>query len=208
MVNYQQGKIYKIECNATGKVYIGSTCKKTLAERLSQHRSSYNSYLDGRSRYMSSFEIIEEGDYTIILIELYPCDSKDELFSRERFWTNQIVCINKIKNQGLQIELGQQQYSKQHNQIYYQANKTQILEKQKDFYKENKNKINESTKKYYIKNNERILQQCKQYRESNRDKILEKHDCEICGGKYVNSSKARHLKSKKHIEKMLEAIEK
>jgi hypothetical protein len=40
---------------------------------------------------MSSFEIIEEGDYTIILIELYPCDSKDELFSRERFWTNQIV---------------------------------------------------------------------------------------------------------------------
>ena len=37
MVNYQLSKIYKIVCNITGKIYIGSTTKKYLAERLAQH---------------------------------------------------------------------------------------------------------------------------------------------------------------------------
>ena len=27
MVNYKQAKIYKIECNITGKIYIGSTSR-------------------------------------------------------------------------------------------------------------------------------------------------------------------------------------
>ena len=41
MVNYEKGKIYKIVCNTTGEIYIGSTTKQTLAQRLSQHVSQY-----------------------------------------------------------------------------------------------------------------------------------------------------------------------
>ena len=38
-----------------------------------------------------------------------------------------------------------------------------------------------------------------QYRQNNKKLINEKHNC-ICGGKYTNSSKAQHSKTKKHCE--------
>ena len=50
MPNYQNGKIYKIVCNITGLVYIGSTIEN-LTERLWGHVYHYNSYLDGKRRY-------------------------------------------------------------------------------------------------------------------------------------------------------------
>jgi hypothetical protein len=37
MVNYELAKIYKIVCNKTGMVYIGSTCQRLLSQRLSGH---------------------------------------------------------------------------------------------------------------------------------------------------------------------------
>ncbi len=55
IVNYQQGKIYKIEAN--GLKYIGSTCEPTLARRLAQHKGSYKSWLRGNKKtsYGTSF---------------------------------------------------------------------------------------------------------------------------------------------------------
>ena len=40
MVNYQNGKIYRIVCNTTDEVYIGSTVI-TLSKRLAKHNSDY-----------------------------------------------------------------------------------------------------------------------------------------------------------------------
>jgi hypothetical protein len=119
MVNYQQGKIYKIECNVTDKVYIGSTCKNTLAERLAQHVGNYKCYLNGKSNYVSSFEILQNRNYDIVLIESYPCNSKDELHARERHWCNELECVNQRKNQGMYNELGEKGYKKQ----YHEKNK-------------------------------------------------------------------------------------
>ena len=107
MIDYQQGKIYKIECNVTGKVYIGSTCEPILARRLAGHIKNYKRYLNGKSNYVSSFDVLQNGNYDIVLIESYPCNSKDELHARERYHTNNIDCVNKIKNQGMYIELGE-----------------------------------------------------------------------------------------------------
>ena len=178
MVNYQQAKIYKIECNISKKIYIGSTCKKTIAERMSQHRSDYKHYLNDNFHYVSSFDIIKDEDYDIILIESYPCNSKDELYSRERYWTNELDCINRYKNQGLQIELGEKEYKKE----YYEQNKDKILKYHEEYYEANK----EFFKEYF-----------KEYRDINKDKINEKHKCE-CGGLYTNSNKAQHTKTNKH----------
>ena len=97
MVNYQQGKIYKIVDNTNGNVYIGSTCKKTLAERLSGHKARYNAWKlrPHNNSPMTSFKILENMNYDIMLIENYPCKSKDELFAREAYHINTIPCINK-----------------------------------------------------------------------------------------------------------------
>jgi len=119
MPDYQLGKIYKIECNVTEKVYIGSTCEPTLARRLTKHLTNYKRYLNGTYSYVSSFDVLQNRNYDIVLIESYPCNSKDELHARERYHTNNIDCVNKIKNQGMYIELGEKGYQKQ----YHEKNK-------------------------------------------------------------------------------------
>ena len=45
MVNYKYGKIYKITDNTTNKIYIGSTCKYYLSQRLAWHVQGYMKYL-------------------------------------------------------------------------------------------------------------------------------------------------------------------
>ena len=157
MPDYQQGKIYKIECNVTGKVYIGSTCEPTLARRLAGHITNYKRYLKGTYHYVSSFDVLQNGNYDIVLIESYPCDTKDELHARERYWTNNIDCVNKIKNQGMHHEIGEKGYQKQ----YYNDNKDKIIEKSKEYYNDNKDKIIEKSKEFYNDNKDKIIEKRK-----------------------------------------------
>ena len=132
MVNYKQGKIYKIECNVTGLIYIGSTCKKKLSGRMTEHRSKYKKYLNYKGKYYSSFKVMENKDYDIILIEDYPCKSKDQLFARERYYTNEIECVNICKNQGCYLQLGRTEYMKDYNKEYYEVNVDTIKAKQNE----------------------------------------------------------------------------
>ena len=58
MVNYQNSKIYRIVDNSNGNVYYGSTCERTLAQRLTKHKAVYNQYLKGNYTFVTSFTII------------------------------------------------------------------------------------------------------------------------------------------------------
>jgi hypothetical protein len=93
--DYSQGKIYKIVCNKTGLVYIGSTCK-TLDERLKQHEYDAKRYLDKKSnKFVSSIYIIISNDYKMELIENYSCNHKKELETKEYYYiTNLEGCVN------------------------------------------------------------------------------------------------------------------
>jgi hypothetical protein len=177
MVNYKQGKIYKIECNVTGLIYIGSTCKKKLSGRMTQHRSAYKKYLNRKGKYYSAFIVMENNDYDIILIEDFPCNSKDQLFARECYYTNEIECVNIYKNQGLCLELGKKQYTNIYNKAYYK-------DCRKEYYKE-----------YREKNIDEI---------SSRQN--EKFACS-CGGKYIYAYRSKHLKTKKHLKYLDEQTE-
>ena len=55
----------------------------------------------------------------------------------------------------------------------------------------------EYKKQHRIDNKEHYLEYDKRYRIDNKEVINKKYDCQ-CGGKYTLSSKARHLKTKKH----------
>lgn len=173
MVNYDNGKIYKIVCNTTGKVYIGSTTKKYLSQRLAKHKADYKRYLNGLEGYITSYEILKNGNYDMILIESFPCNSKDELFSRERYYTNTIDCVNKVKNQGIVKELGKKEYKKQ------------------------------TDKKYRENNQEKIKKMYKEYRQKNletiKTKAIQKFTCE-CGSTCSKTNKAAHTKSNKHLK--------
>jgi len=181
MPNYQNGKIYKIVCNNTNKQYIGSTCFD-LSSRLQQH-----TYFP--SNHCVSKEIIEEGNYDIILVENYPCNNKEELEKRERHYIETLNCINVVIPGRTKKE-------------WYKDNKEHISEKAKEYYEDNKEHFSERAKEYYEANKELLLEQNKEYREANRDKLnerqKEKFNCE-CGGRYTRVHKKRHLNSKKHL---------
>ena len=73
---------------------------------MSEHRSAYRKHMKGKQKNLSSFKVMENNDYNIILIEDFPCKSKDQLFARERYYTNTIECVNIRKNQGCILEIG------------------------------------------------------------------------------------------------------
>ena len=56
MPDYKQGKIYKIEpiCDhEPHEIYIGSTTKKYLSQRLQQHKNDYKRFLNNKANNFS-----------------------------------------------------------------------------------------------------------------------------------------------------------
>lgn len=101
MPDYSNGKIYKLVCNITRKIYYGSTTQK-LSGRKGGHLSDYKRYTkDNTIHKCASIEIIKNNDFDIILVESYPCKNKDELRQREQFYIENNICVNKINAFGL-----------------------------------------------------------------------------------------------------------
>ena len=142
MVNYQNSKIYKIVCNTTGLIYIGSTAEPTLARRLAKHREDYKRYLIGKHNYITSYKILENTNYDIILLEIYPCNTKDELHARERYYIESNECVN--KNIPARTHIDYVKYQK----LYREQNKNKIEEKQKQYNEAHKNEIKNYQKQY------------------------------------------------------------
>jgi hypothetical protein len=138
---YVRGKIYKLVCNKTDLVYVGSTCEARLCRRLAGHVSKYKSYINSNGCYVSSFRIIENGDYQILLLEECPCESKDQLKAKEAKYICEMDCVN-INIPG--------RTQKQ----YRDANK----DKAKEYYHKNQDKIKKHKEVYYKKNKDRLSQ--------------------------------------------------
>lgn len=88
------GKVYKIVCNITHEIYIGSTSQSSLNRRLSLHKSNLKQCIKGNkfNRPLSSHKILERGDFYIDLIE--ECN-KEELLMKERYYIENLACVNK-----------------------------------------------------------------------------------------------------------------
>ena len=84
MNKFQNAKIYKIIDNTSDLIYIGSTCK-TLNQRLKQHEYNFKCFKLGKTNNVTSFKIIENNDYKIELIKLFPCENKQQLNIAEGF---------------------------------------------------------------------------------------------------------------------------
>ena len=121
MVNYENSKIYKIVDNTNDNIYIGSTTK-LLCQRLAGHRTNYELYKNKGLKYITSFKILENGDYDIVLLLNYPCNSKEELHAKERYYIETLSCVNKnIPGRSI----------KERMKLYYADNKEEISEKRR-----------------------------------------------------------------------------
>lgn len=101
MVSYNNGKIYKIEPisnGVEGDVYIGSTTKEYLSQRLASHKHDYKRWKNGKAGKTFSYEIFDKYGFEnchIVLLELVNVNSKDELLAREGFFMKSMPCVNK-----------------------------------------------------------------------------------------------------------------
>ena len=202
MPDYSQGKIYKIECNVTGLVYIGSTCEPTLARRLAKHRGNYIRWKKDNTKenYVTSFQVLENDNYEIILIETFPCKSKDELHSKEKFYIKNNDCVNKYIPSRTRQEYRQDNIERinayERSDERKQRNKELYLEhrkeKIKEYYELNKDKINEYKKEYYGLNKDKINEYQKEYKRK-------EYTC-VCGKVVQMRSKLNHFKTLQHNE--------
>ena len=136
MVNYGNGKIYKIvRLSDDVVVYVGSTTKQYLSSRLVEHKNM-SKYKPNRRVYKSISENGGWENHEIVLIEPCICNSRDELHKKEREF---VVFLKPIGN--------------------FQIPARTKLEYSKVYYYENKMRENEKSMKYYYQNKDRILLQ-------------------------------------------------
>lgn len=175
VVNYENGKIYRIESNQCEKFYIGSTAEPRLCRRLAKHMSNYRDYKAEKpsSRYMTSYEILQYNDARIILIESYPCKNKDELQAREEHYLQAFK--NQIVNKYAAF-LTEQEYKEQ----------------KKEYHEKNRDKHLIKMKEHYITNRDKYLIQMKEYRS-------QQVRCEYCNKSYSKCNYCTHIKTAKHI---------
>ena len=79
MPNYQHGKIYKMVSLVDDYFYIGATTIR-LSQRRAQHKNESNRYLD--RAMCAHFNNIGWNNCRIVLLENYPCESKEELMKK------------------------------------------------------------------------------------------------------------------------------
>ena len=172
MVNYEFAKIYKIVDNTNGNIYIGSTCEPTLARRLAGHRRNYKGYLEYKYHFVSSFDVLKNDNYEIVLLEeCKDITTKDQLHKRERFYIEHNICVNKL----IPTRTDKEYYenNKERYKQYRQDNKDLISEYKKEYRQDNKEKISEYNKQYNQDNKEKILERQKQYNQDNNEKKME-----------------------------------
>ena len=205
MVDYK-GKIYRLVCNNTGQQYIGSTTQ-SLSQRLGGHKAAYKMFLEGkRIKKLTSFSILSENNFEIILIEDYPCENKNQLERRERHFIETIECVNKVKPAQTREELLEwhKQYTKEHaaelkeyNQQYRKEHQEELAKSKIEFYQEHKEEILKYQSDYYQEHKEEKLKYSRDYGQKHKEELAALTICE-CGGQYQHKHKARHLKSIKH----------
>ena len=164
MPNYQNGKVYKIINPQNEVIYIGSTVEK-LCRRFSKHKHRDNGN-------------------KIILLENYPCNSKEELCMKEQ---EHIESHENLLNQmrAYNSEEYYKKYIKEYYEIWRENNKEKKSEYNSTYRLNNIDKVNEAVRK------------C-------REKYDKKITCE-CGCEIRKYDMIRHKKTKKHI-KFIESI--
>lgn len=179
MPNYQNSKIYRLTCNDPELFYYGATTKKYLCHRLSNHKMNW---INGDK--IQSKLLFEAGDVRIELVEKYPCESKDELNSRESYYVRNYPCVNtRIEDRDVKE--------------WRKDNAESLKQKQRVYQEKNKEKIEDYQKQYREKNKEKHKEYCREYHIKNKEKYNEKMICE-CGVTLLKRGMNRHLKTAKH----------
>jgi hypothetical protein len=213
MRDYSKGKTYRVNCKCgCNKVYVGSTIQ-TLRQRKNKHRADFNQYtrqnLRSDGSYLAPcitvFEILEHNDYEIVLIEDYPCNNAKELKYRERYWFENITCVNKVCPIRSKDEIKTLQ--KEYNKENIDKLREQARERAKKYYKLNPDKFKAKAKEDREKYKDYYKNYKKKYSESHREIRNESRrknivECPECSKEINKENLKRHIEEIHHNQKV------
>ena len=105
MVNYSNGKIYKIEPiveHEEGEIYVGSTTKQYLSQRMDKHRNSYKRWKDGKAHKFTVYDLFDNDN--LDKIKHYRENNRDKMknylvqYRKDNKDKIQAICICNICN--------------------------------------------------------------------------------------------------------------
>lgn len=151
MSDYSQGKIYLIylpELEEYG--YIGSTIKE-LPRRLWEHR--YQKTSNQPYQFASCVFFQEGNEVCIKLLEAFPCQTKQELLAREKYWLDKYPeAVN--KNPPILTEEQRIARHKELHLIAYNKNKEHNLAKHREWLEKNKDYHSQQRAQHRLENPE------------------------------------------------------
>jgi hypothetical protein len=180
-IDYMRTKIYKIVSNdlKLNELYVGSTTD--FRKRKNEHKRSCNNANKKDYNYKIYQTIRLNGgweNWSMILIESYPCNNGLEARRRERYWYEEL--------------------KPSMNTILPFISKEEKVEKGKEYRQKNKDNLAENKKEYRHSNQEKIAEYQKEYRHSNKEKLEGKAkeivNCPICDKQLMRKSLSRHCK--------------
>jgi hypothetical protein len=183
--NYIFYKIFKEDLD---EVYVGSTAN--FYSRKKSHKHDCNNEKRKTHNFKIYQTIRENGgwdEFKMIQIGTRENITKREAEQIEEEYRLELKGNLNMRRAFLSPEVNKE-YHKEYNKERYQVNKDLILEQKKEYRQTNKEKICEKNKEYRQTNKEKISEQKK-------EKII----CEICNIEITRSSKAKHMKSQRHI---------
>jgi hypothetical protein len=194
--DYSKSKVYKIWSTLGDMIYIGSTTKEYLSQRMTAHRYGYIDWKKHNHKFITSYKLFDEygvDNCIIELLEAKELKNNDEIRQLEGGYIRNMACVNK-NIAGRTIEEARKEYYQQNKEArkeynqqnkearkeYYQQNKEAQKEYSKQHYQQNKevikeynqqNKevIKEYKKEYYLKNKEANIEVSKQYYQQNKE---------------------------------------
>ena len=212
-MDYKNGKIYQILNSVNDEVYVGSTTQP-LCKRLYKHKRNSIERVECKSPLYELMRDIGNDNFYIELIELYPCNSKEELNSREGQYIRDIGTLNKVINGRTYKEYVEEniEHIKQYQQTYRENNKEYMKQYKQKYQQDNKERLKAQKQQYYENNpekKEQLKTMLKQHYETHKEENAEKRKLTIvceCGRELRKADLNRHLKTNIHKQLMEQQI--
>ena len=190
ITDYNNTIMYKIVCDDLNvkDCYVGHTINMT--KRKCTHKHACNNMND-KAHNLKIYKIIRQNggwdNWSMILVEKFPCKDKNEACKRERELYEELDAkMNMVRPYRTHEE--HKEYDIQRKKKYRQEHKAEIKEKAKLYNQEHKAEINEKQKQYYQYNKEQI-----------KEKLKENIKCEYCARQITKRHMARHHRTCKSI---------
>ena len=204
-IDYQKTVIYGIFSNSGAEnVYIGHTTD--FSNRKRGHKNCCNNPNVSTHYNLKLYKIIRENggweNYTMRIIEEYPCNTRNEAAAREFYYFQQYNATMNYQvpsRQLPQYRIDNDERRKRESKEYHERNKEKI----KAYFEANKERFKEKRKIYYEEHKEEKHKKDKIY----RDTVINKEEQALFNKKYrEENAKSIRIQRKTHYDANKESI--